>query len=284
LKISIVTPCYNAEKYIAETIESVIGQGGDFRIEYIVVDGASTDGTLEIVEHYRKRIETGLFPVRCRGAEIKLVSEKDRGMYEALAKGLKASTGEAVAYINADDFYQPNAFDAVSRIFKKYGAVHWLTGIPVLYDERGKVAGSHLPLGYDRKLILKGMYGRTLPFIQQESIFFRRDLIKSIDLEKLGSFRLAGDYYLWATFAKHTDLYLVHAYLSGFRTRHGQLSSDRSGYLKELGEIAGRSNAVDHTRAFLTKIAEHLLPVGIKKAAGRKTIYLDHKGEWRLRP
>nr|WP_307735071.1 glycosyltransferase [Chitinophaga nivalis] len=87
--MSIITVCYNAEKYIAATIESVLGQTYP-HIEYIIVDGASKDGTMAIVEQYRSRIAT-------------VVSEKDKGLYDAMNKGMQLATGTYLFFLNADD-------------------------------------------------------------------------------------------------------------------------------------------------------------------------------------
>ncbi|MFB5085890.1 glycosyltransferase family 2 protein [Psychrobacillus sp. PGGUH221] len=89
-KISIITACYNAEKTIEQTIQSVITQTYD-NIEYIIVDGASRDRTMEIVERYRKQIDI-------------VISEQDQGIYDAFNKGLKVSTGDYIQYLNADDY------------------------------------------------------------------------------------------------------------------------------------------------------------------------------------
>src|SRR5690349_3953356 len=92
--ITIVTPCRNAERYIARTVESILRQtavqSGRVKLQYIVCDGASTDGTVEVVR-------------KMCGSEATIISEPDRGMYDALGKGLKRATGDVVAYLNAGD-------------------------------------------------------------------------------------------------------------------------------------------------------------------------------------
>ena len=93
MKISIVTIAYNAESTIAEAVKSVVGQkGSNFELEYIIVDGASTDGTLAAIEAFRSRITT-------------VISEPDQGLYDAMNKGLTAATGDFVGILNADDCY-----------------------------------------------------------------------------------------------------------------------------------------------------------------------------------
>ena len=93
MKISIVTIAYNAESTIAEAVKSVVGQkGSNFELEYIIVDGASTDGTLAAIEAFRNRITT-------------VISEPDQGLYDAMNKGVTAATGDFVGILNADDCY-----------------------------------------------------------------------------------------------------------------------------------------------------------------------------------
>ena len=110
MKISIVTVAYNAEATIAAAAASVIGQRQDgFELEYIIVDGASTDGTLTALEPYRDGI-------------AQVISEPDRGLYDAMNKGIRAATGDVVAILNADDVYASTDILAqVARAFTAYG-------------------------------------------------------------------------------------------------------------------------------------------------------------------
>lgn len=101
-KVSIVTVCYNSEKTIRDTIESVLKQTYS-NIEYIIVDGASTDSTLDIVREYEP-----LFHGRMR-----YVSEKDTGIYNAMNKGIRMTDGQLIGIINSDDFYEPDAVESI---------------------------------------------------------------------------------------------------------------------------------------------------------------------------
>ena len=106
MKVSIITVCLNSEEYIEKTIRSVLNQTYD-DIEYIIVDGMSTDNTLNIIEQYKP-----LF-----GERLKIISEKDNGLYDAMNKGIKYATGELIGIINSDDWYE---FDAVKNVVKEY--------------------------------------------------------------------------------------------------------------------------------------------------------------------
>jgi len=104
MKVSIITVVYNNVETIKDAIDSVLGQTYK-NIEYIVIDGASTDGTVEIVQSYGDKIN-------------KFVSEKDKGLYDAMNKGLKLTTGDIVGILNSDDFYTDN--DVITRIVKEF--------------------------------------------------------------------------------------------------------------------------------------------------------------------
>jgi glycosyltransferase involved in cell wall biosynthesis len=213
MKISIITPCYNSEKYISEAIESVIFQRGEFEIEYVIVDGASNDGTMEIINRYVHKISNREIKVNCNKVEMKIISGPDQGMYDALVKGFKAVTGDIIGYINSDDYYLPNAFSAVNDIFGDNSNILWITGMGIRYNQIGQIINIFPLCRYDQSLIRKGFYGPILPFIQQESIFWRKELLAKLDYEKLNSYKYAGDYYIWNTFSKTTALFTVKAVL-----------------------------------------------------------------------
>lgn len=112
--VSITTATYNSEKTLARTIESVLLQTYD-RIEYIIIDGLSKDNTIQIAEEYRERFER-------RGISYRIISESDKGMYDAINKGIRNAMGEIVGNINSDDWYES---DAVEKVVKKYNETHF---------------------------------------------------------------------------------------------------------------------------------------------------------------
>lgn len=114
MKVSIITVVLNAEKTLGRTIDSVLAQTYD-NIEYIIIDGRSTDNTLKLAEEYRPAFEE-------RGYEYRIFSESDHGIYDAMNKGIIRSTGELVGIINGDDWYEP---DAVEKMAKKYEQEHY---------------------------------------------------------------------------------------------------------------------------------------------------------------
>lgn len=237
MKFSIVTPVYNSEKYIHETIESILSQDGNFEIEYIIQDGVSTDGTLDIIRSYAERISTGQYPIHCKNITFRFFSEKDNSMYDAIEKGFARTSGEIMAYLNADDKYLPGALASVASIFSAYPDIEWVKGISKLCDEHGILLSEGSCYLYRQPWIKKGVYGRSAPFIQQESVFWKKSLWEKA-CPKISSFRLAGDFALWITFAKHTHLWSFNRHVSIFRRRTGQLSSSTNAYRREQKIIA----------------------------------------------
>ena len=278
--VSIVTPVYNGERYLKETIESIIYQRGDFEIEYIIVDGASSDKTISIVKKYQDMLNSGECLINCNKVSITFISEKDEGMYHALVKGFKLVTGDIVAYINSDDFYLPNAFSTIVEIFRTYPDVKLLTGMPVSYNEKGQITGCFLPYKYSINLIRKGIYGSILPFIQQESTFWRTKLLNFIDYECLKRYKFAGDFYIWYTLAKSNEiLFIIQSCLGGFRGHRNQLSKQISEYYREFYSIAEKKTFLDITKAYLCKVATYFLPNRLKRKLNRKIIYY-YNGKW----
>lgn len=236
MKFSIITPVYNTERWIAETIESVLSQAGDFEIEYIIRDGVSTDGTLAIIETYQQRMKTGVYPIRCLGITFSCISEKDGGMYAAINKGFAQASGDVFAWINADDRYEPDAFQKIQTTFKKFPEIQWLKGITGTIDEHGERQKSGVCNLYQQEWLKQGIYGQEAYFVEQDSVFWKPELWKKIRSVP-EDLRYAGDYWLWRAFAEYTPLWSINASISNFRKRAGQLSKDVSAYKKEQWTI-----------------------------------------------
>lgn len=131
LLFSIITPCFNSEKTIERTILSVLNQTYT-NFEYIIIDGGSTDSTLEIIEKYKDKF----------GDKLKVISEKDNGIYDAMNKGIRLSTGDLVGIINSDDYYEYNCLELVMHNYsgKKYEIIY---GITRHLDEKGFETSLH---------------------------------------------------------------------------------------------------------------------------------------------
>lgn len=222
--VSIVTTVFNGEKYLEETIQSIINQTYD-NIEYIIIDGGSTDKTLDIIKKYEDKIAYWM-------------SEQDRGMYDGINKGFKMATGKIFAWLNADDKYYHCAVEIVVRIFNKNSKnIEWIAGIPTIYDKNGLIVRVGYPACYFRRFIRMGLYrGDILGWIQQESTFWRKSL-----WEKAGGInfdlQFAGDYDLWVRFSNYSHLYVIPTILGGWRKHQTQKSNDTEKYYKECDAI-----------------------------------------------
>lgn len=208
-KITIVTPVYNGAKYIEKTITSVLDQNYP-NLEYIIMDGGSTDGTVDIIKKYESKL-------------THWQSSKDAGLYDAIQKGFDMSTGEIMAWINSDDYYSPHCFSVVAEIFEKFSEIEWLTGLSVVYDEKDRFFWGAPSRSFTRLDLLRGDF----KYIQQESTFWCRSLWQKAG-STLGKYKLANDFELWLRFSRYAKLYCCDAYLGGFRERSAnQLSLDK---------------------------------------------------------
>ena len=180
--VSIITPSYNQARYLEATIQSVLAQ--DYaRIEYIVVDGGSTDGSVELIKNYQSRLAYW-------------VSEKDNGQADAINKGLARASGEIVAWLNSDDYYLPNAVSAAVKIFDENPDVAMLYGDMLAVDEHGQTINL---LKY-RQLSLEDLL--CFQIIGQPAVFFRRQVYeKTNGLDP--TFHYLLDHHLWIRIAQH---------------------------------------------------------------------------------
>lgn len=229
MKITIVTPSYNHAQFIERTIESILGQ--DYPdLEYIVMDGGSKDGTVDILKKYSDR--------------ILWTSEKDGGQSEAINKGLKKATGDIVAFLNSDDTYEPGALLKVAEYFKKNPDVKWAYGKCRIVDENDKEIRK--PITLYKNLLLKNYSFKKLlaeNFISQPATFWRRDLHKEIGYINEDE-HYTMDYEFWLRIGQKYPAGVIDAYLANFRmydnSKSGSLANPQ--FLDELRIAKAYSN------------------------------------------
>ena len=199
-KISIVTPSYNQGRFIEETIRATLLQGYP-ELEYIVIDGGSTDGTIEIIKKYEKWI-------------TEWRSEPDKGQSHAINKGFDLSNGEIVAWINSDDFYFKNALRKVAEFFRSNSKTDMIFGDCHAINEKSEVVKLHeTPKRFDlRRLIARDCY------INQPSTFFTKKVICKVG-GLCESLEYSMDYDLWIKIGQQGNVKRINEVLSFFR-RH----------------------------------------------------------------
>jgi glycosyltransferase involved in cell wall biosynthesis len=234
-KISIITPNYFGAQYLEETIQSVLGQNYP-NLEYVIIDGGSTDGSIEIIKKYEHQLKYW-------------ISEPDQGMYHAIQKGFERSTGEIMSWINSDDMYHRNSFFTVAEIFGSFREVNWLLGASTAYDTLGRT----ISCGPSRQFTKYDIYARDFKWIQQESTFWRRSLWEKAGASLNLNLKYAGDFDLWVRFFAHEKLYVTRALIGGFRWRtENQLSLDHMDeYLKEADIILSSRRLTPQERKIL---------------------------------
>lgn len=197
--VSIITPSFNQGQFIEETIESILTQDYS-NIEHIVVDGGSTDGTLEILEKYSKR-----------DPRFRFISEPDRGQAHAINKGLKMAQGEIIGWLNSDDTYLPGAIDKAVNAFNINHNWAMVYGRGYHIDENNKIINSYPVKKYER---LEDFFDFCI--ICQPAAFIRKDILESVGgLDE--SYHFSLDYDLWIRIAKKYPIGFIDHYLANTR-------------------------------------------------------------------
>lgn len=243
-KISVITPSYNQGNFIEQTIESVLNQNYP-NLEYIIMDGGSTDGTLEILRKYNTKIIWK--------------SEKDKGLSDAINKGLRLATGEIMAYINSDDLYEMETLKKIGEFFKENPQVMWVCGKCRIINENSREF--YRPITCFKNFWLKRYgYNKLLAinFISQPAVFWRRKII-----EETGFFNcnlnFAMDYEYWVRIGKKYKPAIINEYLASFRI-HPKAKGTMS-YSKQFKEEL--NIAKQHSPYWLPVLFHYLVYLGI---------------------
>ncbi len=217
--LSVVTPSFNQAAFLESTIRSVLDQGYA-PLEYVVMDGGSTDGSVAIIERHGARLASWS-------------SARDGGQYDAVSKGFARTSGEIMGWLYSDDAYLPGALSIVGEIFAQFPEIEWLTTLfPINWDTRGRAVRQEELRGFSAVALLAGEHlpepgSFSLGHLQQESTFWRRSLWERAGGRIDPDFPLAGDFALWAQFARHAEPFGLAAPLGGFRLHDMQKTASR---------------------------------------------------------
>ena len=229
--ISVVTPSFNQGDLVEMTLCSVLDQGFR-RLEYVVIDGGSTDDSVDVISRHDEHLAFW-------------VSEPDGGYADAVNKGFAHTTGEIMCWVNSSDVQYPWTLDTVARIFRDLPEVSWIVGLPTkLGDSAGpKSVGRSVFNIYD---VLAGDYR----WLQQESVFWRRGLWERAGGGLNADLRLAADFDLWLRFFDLAQLYHVNTVLGGFRV-HGDRLGAGERYAPEAARLVSEFAARQDRRTLL---------------------------------
>lgn len=195
LKFSIITPSYNQGQYIEDTIKSVLNQNYD-NFEHIIIDGGSTDNTIEILKKYK---------------HLKWVSEKDNGQTDAINRGFNLATGDIITWINSDDYYEENVFNDIANYFEKNENCLFLYGNQTYVDVKKNIL-----IELDKhNLSLKNLLENP-NIIRQSSSFFHKKLISQIGLLDT-KFNLVMDFDYFVRIGSIAKFHYINKNLSYYR-------------------------------------------------------------------
>lgn len=265
-KLSIVTPSFNQGTFLESTIQSVLSQGYP-DLEYVVIDGGSTDESVDIIRKYAPYLHYWC-------------SEPDGGQYDAINKGFRYCSGEIMAWLNSDDIYFPWTLRTVGSIMSDLYEVSWLTTLlPGGLDRDGFCSGIRRLSGVCSDAFLDGMFlsttARWFGWLQQESTFWRRSLWEKIGAAIPTSWDFAGDFALWTKFVEYADLFGVDIPLAGFRFHPIQKTNQGSRYTAEAASIfEAMTTRRPYLRSRLKRVAKYLRfnDVPLLRRITRKTL------------
>jgi glycosyltransferase involved in cell wall biosynthesis len=215
-RISIVTPSFNQASFLEETIRSVVDQNYP-NLEYVIMDGGSTDGSVEIIRKYESHLSCW-------------ESESDEGHGHAINKGFARTTGEIMAWINSDDKYTPWSFEVVAEVFSQFPEVNWIVGFNSIWNSRGAMTHAYR----NPKSIYDFLTGNSR-WIQQESVFWRRSLWEKAGGYVSQDYQFMIDGELWTRFFLYDELFSLECILGGYRTHsHNRANNNMESCLLEM--------------------------------------------------
>lgn len=230
MKVTVITVCFNSEDTIERTIQSVLSQTYS-DIEYIICDGKSTDNTLNIVEKYKDAFN----------GRLTVISEQDRGMYDAMNKGIELAQGELIGIINSDDWYEPTAVEDTVNAVIECGKREVITYGIVRYYEDGQEESLHF---YRHEFLKKRMISHPTCFVSK-AVY---DKIGRFDLR----YRLASDYdFMLRAYQNNVDFVPIYKLIADFRFGGASQCAQTGMETLKIKKENGLIMSVDYRRKML---------------------------------
>lgn len=249
IKVSVVTPSYNQGAFIERTIQSVLNQSYS-NIEYIVIDGGSTDNTLEILEKYKDRIDV-------------VISEKDNGQADAINKGFRLATGKLVGWLNSDDVFYSDCVEKIVELYNNHpdeGAIYYHS-INDKIDERDQLIETYQHIIPDAAHLIRENYS-----VIQQGSFYDAEILKKINyLDPTNYYCMDLD--LWLNLLKHGAIYCTKDKShSAFRLYAGtKTDTGQEKFLDNIHRVLKKHGAKSYHKTIWHTIYIYRLKVKIKK-------------------
>jgi glycosyltransferase involved in cell wall biosynthesis len=200
--ISVITPSYNQGEFLFATIESVISQEGDFFIDYIIMDGGSTDNSVLIMQDYEGRLQRGDWPIACRGISFAWSSGNDNGQADAVNKGFTCARGDILGWLNSDDTYLPGALATAVMSFTACRETVMVYGNAWFTDRSGNFTVPYRSEPFSLKRLA------TKCIICQPAVFLRREILQSVGYLD-ANLHTCLDYEFWIRIGKAFESRIV---------------------------------------------------------------------------
>lgn len=248
-RITIVTPSFNQGRFLTRTIESVLSQRYE-NLEYLVIDGGSTDGSIDIIRRYQDRL-------------CYWVSERDEGQADAIAKGFARSTGQIMGWLNSDDLFLPGALATVAQTFSRSRDIQMTYGNIVVINEWNQMQYICIQTPARFETLF---YGGQI--INQEAVFWTRDLYNRVGgLNR--QLQYALDYDLWIRMSRVTMPYHIPVILAAFRQHPSQKTHHLDRYQHEMRLVQRqlRTNLGETAASFAVKSGRWRTQIALHRTA-----------------
>ena len=246
--VTIITPSFNQGKFVEETIQGVLNQTYT-NIEYIFVDGDSTDQTMQIVEKYRDKIDV-------------IIHEKDKGQADAINKGFKLAKGELVGWINSDDILYPDCVEKIVELYneKPNGAIYYHSFNDMI-DQRGQIIRTYQHIIPDKQHLIRQNYN-----VVQQGSFYRADILKIIGPLDINNY-YCMDLDLWLNLLNYGEIvYTKDKSHAAFRVYSGtKTDTGKEKFLKNIYKVLRKNDAKIYYPTIWNRIYIYYLKTKIKR-------------------